>query len=275
MIISTFNVRGLGGRVKKNKIRDLVRQSNIEFLAIQETKLVEVTPSLCFSIWGGEDCDWVFRASEGRSGGILSIWRKFCATLVSSFQGDGYVGVTLDWGVEKTCCIIINVYSKCDLSAKRILWENLIGERQNREGGVWCVLGDFNVVRRRDERRGVNLEALSTQILEMFLFNSFLGDMELEDLNVLGRRFTWYHPNGRSMSMIDRMLVSEEWGNVWGDNALWVLPRDVSDHCPSVLKNGGWSWEPTPFRFNNFLLQHHDFKRVVEGLGGIKMFRDG
>ena len=158
----------------------------------------------------------------------------------------------------------INVYSKCDLPAKRRLWENLIRERNNRGGGAWCILGDFNVVRRRDERRGVNTEASSTQVLEMFLYNSFLGDMELEDLNVLGRCYTWYHPNGRSMSRIDRMLVSKEWGQVWGEYALWVLPRDVSDHCPLVLKNGGWNWGPAPFRFNNFWLQNRDFKGVVE-----------
>jgi hypothetical protein len=41
----------------------------------------------------------------------------------------------------------------------------------------------------------------------MYLFNAFLGEMELEDLDVLGRRFTWYHSNGRSMSRIDRMLI--------------------------------------------------------------------
>jgi exonuclease III len=101
MIIATFNVRGLGGRVKKNKICELVRLNNLDFLAIQETKVAEVTPSLCFSLWGDEDCDWVFRASEGSSGGILSIWRKSCAIVVDVFQGDGYVGVILDWGVEK------------------------------------------------------------------------------------------------------------------------------------------------------------------------------
>ena len=111
---------------------------------------------------------------------------------------------------------------------------------------------------------GFNAEASSTQVLEMYLFNYFLGEMEWEDLNVLGHRFTLYHPNGRSMSRIDRMLVLEEWTNAWGDNALWVLLRDVSDHCPFVLKNEGWSWGPTPFRFNNFWLQHQDFKRVVE-----------
>jgi exonuclease III len=73
MIVSTFNVQGLGGRIKKNKIRELVRQNKIDFLALQETKLEDVTPSLCFSIWGSEDCDWLFRPSEGSSGGIISI----------------------------------------------------------------------------------------------------------------------------------------------------------------------------------------------------------
>lgn len=145
-------------------------------------------------------------------------------SLVSSFQGEGYAGVTFEWGVEKIKYIVINVYSKCDLPEKRRLRENLIGERHNRGEGVWCVLGDFNVVRRRDERRGVSMEASLTQILEMFWYNFFLGEMELEDLNVLGLRFTWYYPNERSMSRIDRMLISEEWGQVWGENALRVLP---------------------------------------------------
>lgn len=46
------------------------------------------------------------------------------------------------------------------------------------------------MVSRRDERRGVNDEASVAQIVEMFLFNNFIGEIEMEDLNVLGRRFT-------------------------------------------------------------------------------------
>jgi len=133
---------------------------------------------------------------------------------------------------------VVNVYSKCDLAAKRRLWETLVEERATRGGGAWCVLGDFNVVCRRDEMRGANEEATSGQLLEMYLFNNFIGEMDLQDLNVLGRRFTWYHPNGRSMSRIDRVLISEDWSQMWGDNSLWVLSRDVSDHCPLVLKYG-------------------------------------
>jgi exonuclease III len=37
------------------------------------------------------------------------------------------------------------------------------------------------------------------------------------------------------MSRLDRMLVSPEWFNVWGNSSAWVVPRDVSDHCPIIL----------------------------------------
>lgn len=93
-----------------------------------------------------------------------------------------------------------------------------------------------------------------------------MRDADLEDLRLLGRRFTWYHPNGVSMSMIDRVLVSEEWELAWGEVSLWALPRDVSDHCPLILKEGGWDWGPKPFRFNNLWLSNSSFKGVVEGL---------
>jgi uncharacterized protein YfaT (DUF1175 family) len=41
------------------------------------------------------------------------------------------------------------------------------------------------------------------------------------------------------------------------------LDRDVADHCPLVLKYNNSDWGPKPFRFNNFWLQHRDFKQLV------------
>ena len=142
-------------------------------------------------------------------------------------------------------------------------------ERGSRSDGVWCVLGDFNVVCRREERRGVNEEASSGQLSEMYLFNNFIGEMELEDLKVLGRRFTWYHTNGRSMSRIDRGFISDEWTQAWGESSLWVLPRDVSNHCPLILKHGDYDWGPKPFRFKGKISGWMSFV-LKEKLKGIK-----
>lgn len=64
------------GRVKKKKIKALINSNKLEFLLIQETKMETTDDSLGEYLWGGASCDWVFRPSVGRSGGILCIWNK-------------------------------------------------------------------------------------------------------------------------------------------------------------------------------------------------------
>lgn len=95
-------------------------------------------------------CVW----SEGNSGGILYLWNKSYSKLIFSFSGDGFVGVCLEWGPLATRCFVVNIYSKCDLVAKRRLWDNLVEVKEGLGDGVWCMVGDFNAVRCRDERRG-------------------------------------------------------------------------------------------------------------------------
>jgi endonuclease/exonuclease/phosphatase family metal-dependent hydrolase len=149
---------------------------------------------------------------------------------------------------------MVNVYAKCDLVAKRRLWGALIATKTTLGDGNWCILGDFNSVASGDERCGVNpVVANSMEIRELM---EFMEGMDLVDVPILGRRFTWFHPSGRAMSRIDRVLVSEDWLSLWGFSSLWVLPRDVSDHCPLILKRNGFDWGPKPFRFNNVWLDH-------------------
>jgi exonuclease III len=50
MIIASINIRGLGGAVKRKYLKELVRKENIDFLAIQETKLDSITDNLCHSL---------------------------------------------------------------------------------------------------------------------------------------------------------------------------------------------------------------------------------
>jgi exonuclease III len=262
MIVASFNIRGLGGRVKKRKVRDLIFKNHIDFLALQETKMESIDDRLCFSLWGSEDCSWAFLPSEGSSGGILSMWRKSNSSLLFSFTGEGFVGVCVEWGVGRQSFILVNVYAKCDSASKRRLWEALPNIKDAYGDGKWCILGDFNSVCSGDERRGVNQEVVSSADMREFM--GFLDGMELVDLPTIGRRFTWCHPSGRAMSRIDRVLVSEDWLEFWGLCSLWVLPRDVSDHCPLVLKRNGFDWGLKPFRFNNAWLDHKDFSKLVE-----------
>jgi hypothetical protein len=128
---------------------------------------------------------------------------------------------------------------------------------------LWCVLGDFNSVTDPIEMRGVASVDGVSHALEMREFNQFMEEMELMDVPLLGRQFTWFHPNGVTMSRLDRMLLSFDWYVLWGNPKVWVLDRDVSDHCPIILRYDEADWGPKPFRFNNFWLKNKHFKDLV------------
>jgi hypothetical protein len=115
-----------------------------------------------------------------------------------------------------------------------------------------------------EERVGCNLSIGRSSTSEVVEFQNFVEELELVDLPLLGRRFTWFHSSGRAMSRIDRVLISDEWASRWGSVTRWALPRDVSDHCPLILKYSRDDWGPKPFRFNNFLLDNKKLQEVVE-----------
>jgi exonuclease III len=263
MIVGSFNIRGLGSRVKRRRIRDLVRDEKLDFLALHETKLQIIPESLPRSLWGNDDCSWAFLPSKGNSGGILSIWGNSHLSLIFTFVGVGFVGVCLESLDDHVRYCVLNIYSKCNLNDKRQMWNDIIMSRRGFGGCCWCIVGDFNSVRDQNERRGVGQAVSAVYSQELPLFNDSLKELDLVDMPLIGRRFTWFHPNGVTMSRLDQVLLSHDWGLRWGNPNVWVFPRDVSDHCHLVVRYSNLEWEPKPFRFNNFWLTNKSLKEVV------------
>ncbi|KAK2372487.1 hypothetical protein QL285_073613 [Trifolium repens] len=190
---------------------------------------------------------------------MLSIWRKSLGKQIFTFSGECFLGVCLELPAFQKYCCVINIYSKCNLADKRKLWRDVLMTRQGFGDMVWCIVGDFNSVVEASERRGVG----SGGGREMEDFRAFIREMEVVDMPLLGRQFTWFHSNGFNMSRLDRFLLSTDWMALWGRPEVWVLARDVSDHCPLILKYNNDDWGPKPFRFNNYWLQNKNFKNLV------------
>ncbi|RZB57592.1 hypothetical protein D0Y65_046323 [Glycine soja] len=83
---------------------------------------------------------------------------------------------------------LVNVYSHCAFNEKLALWEELLQLRRTVGEGLWCVVGDFNVIRCL-ERVGNNggIQQRGREILE---FNNFIENMELVELPSVGRKFS-------------------------------------------------------------------------------------
>ncbi|GKV48207.1 hypothetical protein SLEP1_g55033 [Rubroshorea leprosula] len=221
-----------------------------------ETKLENVDRSICRRVWGTNDFDWVAKASNGRSGGLLCVWNSKVFRKKGVVEGENYLGVCRLWGEEDTLVYIINICSPCLLMGKRALWEELQRLIASK-GGKWCLAGDFNAVR-KVERAG------SREITrEMREFDDFIQNTGLIDLPLARRKYNWYNSNGQYMSRIDRFLMSEEWILNWSDVKQGGLSRSVSDHCPILLKNESIEWGPKPFKFFNAWLDQPGCKEII------------
>ncbi|GKU92387.1 hypothetical protein SLEP1_g6121 [Rubroshorea leprosula] len=251
---------GAGSNGKRKAVRDLVIREKVEFLSIQESKLEVVDFQICRALWGAENFEWVAQPSKGMAGGLICIWNADLLEKNRTIEGENFIGVLGFWGASRTPVYIINIYSPCDLSSKRVLWvslKNLIIET----GGNWCLMGDFNAVRSEQEWRG----GMSSR-REMPEFDDFINECGLVDLPLIGRKFTWYQSNGASMSRLDRFLLSEEWCLNWENVKQWGLNRSFSDHCPIILKNQIMDWGPKPFRFFDAWLEFPQFKGMVRDI---------
>ena len=94
-------------------------------------------------------------------------------------------------------------------------------------------------------------------------FNDFIEREELVDIPLVGRKFTWFKPNGLVKSRIDRVLVSKEWLEFWPNNQQFVLSRSISDHCAVILKEVSEDWGPKPFRCLDVWQKDRRFKEFV------------
>ncbi|KAL5124420.1 hypothetical protein HKD37_02G004816 [Glycine soja] len=102
-------------------------------------------------------------------------------------------------------------------------------------------MGDFNVVRRLEERIG-RLNGSQHGGRDIEEINAFIDSMELLDVLLVGRSFTWVRAVGVIMNRLDRV-------------------KSISNHCPITLKHKFIDRGPRPFKvFNHWI----DDPRFVE-----------
>lgn len=249
MQILTWNIRVLGSIVKKRFLSKLIKKRKPDMVFVQETKLEAVERVDIQKIWGSANLEFICSGSVGASGGLLSIWNKEFFTVNNMVVQRSFISMSgLLYG--EFPCTLVNVYASNEAVARRVLWEELLVLKAGCNA-PWCIAGDFNEIRVISERVGcLRLER------GMMEFSKFCNNMELIDLPMLGRKYTWTNYQNHAIhSRLDRFLVSQHWLEKY--NILqWGLPRPISDHCPVTITDDSKDWGPKPFKFMDIWLSN-------------------
>lgn len=74
MRILSWNIRGLGHRVKKRFLIKIIKDRRLDIMFIQESKLEQVELSDYQIFWGNLEVAGVFSKFEGASSGLITMW---------------------------------------------------------------------------------------------------------------------------------------------------------------------------------------------------------
>lgn len=98
--------------------------------------------------------------------------------------------------------------------------------------------------------------------LVLMIFNNFIKACKLSNLQLIGKKFTWFGPNSKR-SRIDRFLLSFEWLFQYNNLSQRCLKRSLSYHYALFLYSKIMGWGPRLFRLLDCLLMDGCFNSFV------------
>lgn len=259
MKILSININGVATMGKQEWVRGLRKINKIDVLGIQETKAENLEMWRQKTIWGGNQMESAQLNAIGASGGIITLWNKTMFMKEDCIIRDGLIAVKGIWRSNGTKVGFINVYAPQDLANKRRLWGDIIAILNADSEVKWIVFGDFNEVRKADERKGTIFNFNNAKV-----FNEFIHLAGLIEVKYGGRRFSRYNKHGDKMSLIDRFFVNFSFTSSWPNPNVLIMPRGFSDHCPLLLNTEVQDFGPTYFKVFNTWMDNQSFKKMVK-----------
>ena len=201
---------------------------------IQETKKVVCDRRFISSVWTVKNKEWAALQTCRASGEILIIWysKKLCnkKVVIGSFS------VSVKFALDGCGPLWLSaVYGPNNPPLRKDFWVELL----NIFGlsyPLWCVGGDFNVIKRSSEKS----EKLGGFSLTSSLkdFDGFIRGCELLDPPLRNAPFTWSNmqesPVCKRLDQ-DQFLYSNKWEHFFPQSLQEVLPRWTLNHWPIVL----------------------------------------
>jgi exonuclease III len=260
MIGVIWNCRGVGKKGIARDIKNLLSETDADFIGLQETMKRKYTDKFFRKLDPNRFYAWHWLPSQGRSGGIL------CGIKKESLD--------LSMVTEHEFAIEAEVWDKKNKISLRlvIIYGPAHEERREqflRELSTICakndlpmiVGGDFNILRYSSEK---NKTFYANKFSDMF--NWIINSYGLREITLNGGRFTWSNNQADpTLEKLDRVLMNDKWEGAFPLTNLKKHPRLLSDHNPLVLyTDQSMNRKGKNFCFETSWIKHEDFLTKVK-----------
>ncbi|KQK00265.2 hypothetical protein BRADI_3g48665v3, partial [Brachypodium distachyon] len=190
-----------------------------------------VVPHVNFLPRKNPQCFFYVPAS-GTCGGILLAGDA--SVFVASFPHQTSCSITArisavgGEGGEWWCTMVCGPHREVDKPA--FLQE--IRDIRDLHPGPWAILGDFNLIVNPEDKSNSRIHPRM-----MGRFRRVLADLDLKELYLAGRRYTWSNErDSPTLERLDRVFTSVDWEGMFPAAFLSALSTDTSDHAPLLLE---------------------------------------
>jgi len=230
-----MNSRGLGDLAKHLNIAQYVRDHKLDFLAISETGRRDFPVSVLDRLSGGMDFTWHSIPPRGRSGGILLGVLSDSMEVLAYTSGEFHIKFHIRNKADGFIWSLVAVYGAAQEERKAAFLRELVNLANNDPHPI-LIGGDFNLLRFPHEKSKGRFDNHWP-----FLFNAVIDSLDLRQVHMTGRRFTWANSLPEpTYEKLDRVLMSTDWEDKYPLVTVRALERieDLSDHAPLLLSTG-------------------------------------
>ena len=227
MKLTSWNIRGLNGPMKYRMIKNMMQQERPHVFFIQETKCNNNTlGSILSRAWPGSHS--VAVDASGASGGLAIAWDPQAISITDAHVVHNIIQATFHLTGTNIHGHLTNVYFSQDSMQKIALLNTMEALSSNRTHPLWIMGGDFNMIRKSEEKRGgwAKLDMESTH------FKTYIQNNLLIDLPFSNDMHTWNNKCSGSqqiVSKLDCFLISDNAIHIGGDIQASILP--LSNGC--------------------------------------------
>ncbi|XP_024310192.1 uncharacterized protein LOC112268600 [Brachypodium distachyon] len=255
-----WNSEGLRDPAKHRLIQENIHEQQLDFIALFETGRSNFTGPFLKHLASGLAYEWYVLPPHGRSGGILVGFNTINLQVKRVDTGDYCIKFHLRSKFDGFEWVLVPVYGAAQNIHKSDFLAELVRICES-EPLPLVVGGDFNIIRRQEEKNNDNFNARWP-----FIFNAIIESLDLREIVLSGRQYTWASRRDiPTYEKLDRVLTSVDWEQKFPLVTVHALTRASSDHTPLLLDSGDQAHpgNKAQFLFELSWLRQEGFYEIV------------